>query len=484
MRSTTFTIFFLLASICFAQTKIAIPPAKVDLAKLNRYQLKDAEKSWKTKDKWKGKKVKELRRFVKKHTKLSAVELENYTTVIGGLDSAELSSFHHQLLALQDSVSYDPDNRIKEQAKSVSKIDEEALITASEQHMEESADFAKMKQAAAEIKQVRAAADSLRHTSDSTFLASTRNTLRAASSQPLDSSAFTKDSLQARYDVNIALDSAHRLQPSLDSAFLGNAFAQQQDKLATKAPSKWPVEDYEAYQGALSQDSLLSAAIEQKLTQLVEKKTKGLGLEDVSQYTPKTTTAQYIPSLENFDFKKPELPEEKVASAMLAAKKDRKVKELQKSLGLREVDEEEKKSFSDRLELGGFVEYKPSERLLDITPLLTYGISDRLNVGVGYYTSTPIGKGNDQIPVKGWRVFTELLIYKSFYLHGESEWLRSVERHENNRQIRERNTYIGLGKRISYGKMTSSILLLYNFAAPTYLQPQQFSIRFGITRSK
>jgi hypothetical protein len=188
---------------------------------------------------------------------------------------------------------------------------------------------------------------------------------------------------------------------------------------------------------------------------------------------------QFIPSLEGFNFKKPEIPSEKLFEALAQKELEEKKQWLTQVLSSDEKPEE-KRTMKERFQIGGYFQYIPSPQSIELTPSLAYKVTDKWRLGIGYTSRIELTSSESRR--FSYRTFTEYDLSIGYYLHLESEWIS--EEMKETLQKKERVTYLGLGKSLKYKFLQSDIQFLYNFNAPNQLQSQRFVFRFGINFTK
>lgn len=235
-----------------------------------------------------------------------------------------------------------------------------------------------------------------------------------------------------------------------------------------------------------SMDSTIETRIKQRLESLVQEKISAESYEDLASpiEEPQTQMQHYVSSLETFNYKKPEIPRDKLSKALFEQYKERGKQELLNNLKLNTAENQQKDSSPlARFAIGGYARYDANRKSIELTPVLTYSPHTKLNFGLGYQTYIPLTK-DDSLKTRGVRVFSQYTFYKNYYLHGESEWSRQIIKGETNSEIKERSTYVGIGRNFKYKFITSSITALYNFNAPSEIHQKKFTLRVGITISK
>lgn len=230
-----------------------------------------------------------------------------------------------------------------------------------------------------------------------------------------------------------------------------------------------------------SPDSMIMQSMESRISQYMNKATQSKleGGIDLNPPTPEPVSQvkQYIPSLEKFNYKKPKIPEDKLAEAIVKTEIERKKDELIPFRKGSEVKQKGRKQ-RQRIKIGGYAQYNAPTRSIEVTPSLGILLTDKWLIGGGFVTNIPLRKDSVNTRQRGYRAYMEYTIINGFYVHLESEWMT---RKQNERPtIRQRSTYLGIGKNLGVGKLSSDILVLYNFSTPNALEQKQLTIRFGI----
>jgi hypothetical protein len=408
-----------------AQTKVAVPTTTVHFADMK--VPKKQRIANKKLNKIKTRKVKEIQQLIKQNTDLNEERLSTYKLVFQTMDSSELN----QLCGEIDQLS---------QMKEVGNFDERySTPMLNQEHM---------------------------------------GTLEQQLPDPLEG----------------ALD-----QYPLDSVNVDQLSKSEKDSIIKKYKDQLPdnglLPKYDSYQSLeydsaftdqLPADSIVAQRIESKLESLVKERINNedfVGLDQQMQ-DPSTQVQQYVPDLEKYDYQKPEIPEEKLSEALLEQQKERKKQELLDQLAQNSAEEQKGSSNTlSRFSIGGYMRYDASKKAIELTPVITYAPVRKINVGVGYQTNISLN-GSDSLNTRGIRTFVQYTFYNNYFLHGESEWIRQNSGSEGGTSIKERNTYIGLGRNFKYRFINTSITALYNLTAPSQLQQKKFTIRLGITISK
>ena len=428
MRKLIFLLIFISVALwrVSAQTKIAIPPTTIEFSKIGQKSGKTERKQLKVRDRIKNKKEKELKSFLQKNTDLENEEVDKYLMVISSLDSARSNEVQQDLYALGESRAQDHE-KYKNQAhgikRSRSKYKRDSLNSNRLKEKIPSRDELKMNQ----------------------FV------------WQLDSTAF--DSTLSALDI-----------PSPDSSVVTTDYAFVKDSI-----SRSNIDDLTA-----------NERIKSKLESVVQEE---IGAQELGAYEGTgplvAPVKQYISGLEKFNFEKPQIPKEKLGVALMENQKQRKLDELKNGL-LPNVNKSQsyETDFIRRFEIGGYFQYDPSRNRINLTPTISYCLTEKLRLGIGYNTSIALDKNDSLATAKGYRIFTDYEILGSYFLHLESEWQEQNDPNLESGKIRQRNTYLGIGRSIQYKFVRSSVLVLYNFNAPSEFQNKKFTIRLGLTISK
>lgn len=429
----------LLPKMGWGQTKIAMPAAKVNFNELGKKKnYKQKFKAERLKNKVRSEEVRKMKKVMRKHTSLPKESVNNYASLITSLDSGEFLAFKNQFNAIQDQYNI-PEVDYKNEYDKFDAEKAAKTVLANEKYQPlKPDDFPSVPDTSAfeSIRSIHTIQQKL--TKDSLDLNSSMNEFK--SFPGIDSSA-----IQLPYDLK-----------STDSIFnqSGKGFSNEE------------------------MEGFLSSFVEERVAL---QKLETFASPAESMVSP---VKQYIPGLEKFNYKKPEIPEEKLTEALLEQQKERKLEELKQSIGLKSEDQTEKRKVIERFEIGGYFQYQPAPERIELTPTLAYGISRKLAAGVGYNTSIPLQKDNEATRVKGYRVFLDYTFFKSYFAHTESEWLQQKSLLTEGDSLYERNIFLGLGKSIKYKKIKTSVLALYNFSAPNTFQTKKFTVRMGLTFSK
>ena len=163
----------------------------------------------------------------------------------------------------------------------------------------------------------------------------------------------------------------------------------------------------------------------------------------------------------------------KTDDAILKQYKDRKVEELKKDFKIKDAEEvESKQKGLSRVSIGGHARYDAAKESIELTPTLAYVLNKRMLIGMGYQTNVAL-TGSDSLNTRGIRAFTEYIFLDTYFIHLESEWVKRNAASESGSAVRERNTYLGLGKNIKYKFINTSVMALYNFNATISAENQK-----------
>lgn len=498
-KSLLLFLFLLCVEGLHAQTKIAMPATKVEFTELGKKRNKKKLKELKLKDKVRAKQAKEVSRYVKKNTDLSASELGKYKQVLSALDSSELSSFKEELMQLEEL----------EEAKEVQSriVQKREELNANKEEFENHR--VKARESREKLKDWEKDSLNWRGVRDHMKVDSTHIPDRSALdslARPLDKEGYLQKKEEYLSKMEVYEVTGHQVNDStikeaVKDTLSNTAYGVQLQKKRAEFNAKKGAIDQKLIsrkQEAKSyRDTIVNMnaeklskndQIKNKLKLLVEKRVQKQGLALYSGAAPTETVTtpvkQYIPKLEKFDHQKPEIPDKELAKALVESEKKKRLDDLKNSvIPDKKQDSLKQVHFYDKLTIGGYFEYIPAPERIDITPSLAYGFTRKLSFGAGYNLSLPLGKNKEGGRVDGFRTFVDYVFYRSIYLHAESEWLRQASSTEGEPIHRERNTYVGLGKQFHYKFLQSNVLVLYNFNAPSLLHSQPVSFRFGISYS-
>lgn len=150
----------------------------------------------------------------------------------------------------------------------------------------------------------------------------------------------------------------------------------------------------------------------------------------------------------------------------------------------------ERRTFSERLILGGTVQFLPGQEGLkvDLSPTLGYGINKKFTVGLGvsYRADFNVDKlGISPSRVYGAKAFSQHHLLKGFFLHAEYEYLMTrTEASETTPSFTQRTGgfLAGLAKEFSFlKKVNAQVQWLYHFdydSSGAYQSPWVFRIGF------
>ncbi|MEL7145637.1 MAG: hypothetical protein AAFO69_04655, partial [Bacteroidota bacterium] len=298
------TLIMLLLIICSleklsAQTGIAVSSTRVNFSEIDRKVDKLKNKEWKRKEKAKSKKIKEMGRFIDKNTNLSDHEIAKYQSYLWVMDSVDLARFEEELMsheALADP-KFEKSKKYIKQAKSEfqkTRQDSSTVQNAKKQMLLKLA----REEYGAESEALKASIDDMTPAAIDSLL------------QKLGGAQIDLDSLKLK---------------DLDS-LIANRVTQVKD---TVSELNW--------HSLSSNEQIVS-----KLEQMVARQVSNSELEKMQTIDPMAEVTapvqEYIPELEKFDFKKPEIPEEQLKDAMAQQLKERKLDELTKDLSLKDQD--------------------------------------------------------------------------------------------------------------------------------------------------
>jgi len=150
-------------------------------------------------------------------------------------------------------------------------------------------------------------------------------------------------------------------------------------------------------------------------------------------------------------------------------------------------------SFWQRLEPGGNIQISPSSRyfpaLAEIAAQIAYRFSVKGSIGLGIAYKLGLGSGWDHIAFSnqgaGLRAFIDYKLINSYYINGGYEGNRNIPFNNFDelkvKDLWQRSALIGVAKKFKVNdKLKGSILLLYDFLAPTYLPlTQRLKVRYG-----
>lgn len=181
----------------------------------------------------------------------------------------------------------------------------------------------------------------------------------------------------------------------------------------------------------------------------------------------------------------------------LLAQAQEKVTALQKVSKLKtffeELTDQDSASYGEletieKFHLGGYVQFENQRAfMIDFSPTLSYGLTGKLSVGVGYNSKFEVKQRKVSRRQIAYRFFVDYMLPGSLFVHLEYEDLK-IEETESSAVVSEggrdryKGHYLGLGKKIKLNeKMSSNVMILYNFKyvkGGPYKSP--FSFRFGV----
>lgn len=421
--------FFILLTVVgesMGQTKIAVPTTTIhfDDMKVPKSQRVSTRKLRTLKQK----KVKELGRLVKRHTYLDDNRLNTYQLVFQSMDTSELDQIHQELDQFRQLDINQP-SPFLEETYQLDRIDKNREFE----------------------------------------FADERDFLESMEKISLDSSKF-KSLLEIKNDSILKVNSLAQFDNRTEMYY--------------NQIDSFRIDSTQIRNLQMPADSIIAERIEMRLESLVKDKIAGesfTGLEDPIA-EPRTLVQHYVPNLETFKYKKPEIPEDKLSEALLEQYKERKKQELIDQLNPAENEKQNSSNTLSKFSIGGFARYDATKNSIELTPVITYSPLRKINLGVGYQTNISLS-GSDSLNTTGIRTFVQYTFYQNYYLHGESEWIERSSDTEGQSK-KERNTYLGLGRNFRYKFINTSITALYNFNAPTELRSKKFTIRLGITINK
>src|SRR5690606_12454809 len=128
--------------------------------------------------------------------------------------------------------------------------------------------------------------------------------------------------------------------------------------------------------------------------------------------SPQSQVQQYIPSLEKFNYEKPQIPQDKLDEALVQHYKERKLQEFKDGLSIKEAEEygQKDQDILSRFSIGGYMRYDAAKNSIELTPTLNYSITRMLLLGGGYQTNISLN-GSDSLNTRGVRVFAEYIFH-------------------------------------------------------------------------
>lgn len=515
MRVIIKCILILLHFTLLSQTRISLPPATINFAELSQVEKPELKKLKKS-DRFKDKRVKEVKKQLKKNTSFSNEEIEQYATMVRSLDSTEIVAFQEQLEEVvgeqnggsevekwkneagqikNDSSFFKTklaaikDRTSNQLLDSISTIGQENGV--SQHHIDS---LARLK------KYSRVKKDSLVTTGEEDSI--------AVANDNTNEQLISSDSLSKRDSVHVVNESNEGLgqqmkehQPYasdldsisntlLDSASVANFVKNKaQMGIDTTNLNVMPLMDslgaaipLEAFQN----DSIAKVALENKVEAFMEsfalERASAQGLSLPTELANEAPTVQeFIPSLEQFDYIKPEIPTEKLMDAVVAQEKEKRLDQLKSEVlpSLEKNDSLQKEvKWIKKWQLGGSLSYKPEDKLVELTPTIAYGVIDKVSVGCGYSTVILLDRSVAIEKQTAYRLFVDYTLFRSFFLHGESEWKEQIV--PESPPIKERSTLLGLGRTFQYKSISTNVLALYNLNAPNAIDNRRFSFRFAL----
>ncbi|MEO1254185.1 MAG: hypothetical protein AAFY41_04735 [Bacteroidota bacterium] len=435
-----------------AQTRIAVPTTTVQFDDLTMLEKKKNKNEFKKYQRTKKRNIKKLRNSIRKNTELEKDELQRYTSVFQGLDTASINKLQNEIDHLKQS---DYPNLTKRETKALARV--------------ESANATDISMDGLTHKGLYKPDSSILHNYYDGYSAKDRK----KSFWPMS----RLDSSQINYQ-NYIVDSIYNHE-KVDKENIVSSLQK-----TNEVDSSFIQTD----SSLILSNTTVSNRIEKHLDAYVKKQVDlnnaSFGGLDNPYASTEQQVKQYIPDLEKFDYQKPTIPKEKLDEAIVQQYKERKVDELKKELALKDAEkfESEHKGLS-KFAIGGYARYDAAKESIELTPTLAYRLNKRISLGIGYQTNVSFN-GSDSLNTRGIRAFSEYVFLDTYFVHVESEWLKRNVQGESSSAIKERNSYIGLGKNFKYKFFTTSVLALYNFNAPSQLVNRKFSIRIGLSISK
>lgn len=480
-RKIGFALLMLLTAATFAQTKIAPPPMKLEFNQLSKKENKSHLKERRLTEKVKSGKVNDIKKYLKQNTDLQKKQLEKYVVVASGLDESQLDELKTNLKEIKEiqSKASVEKSRSRDIKRNLSKTKRDSL---------KSKKIGELRLYGTErvdttIKSVDL--DSIQ--SDSTYFKSTvveewRNRESALAEEHKEQSGIFED------------------ESALDSTLLGEGrmlvVAEVENKTSLNADSlKIMLSDslspFDLSKAAsidssyFDVDELVNTKLKAYMEGFLSEKVSLQQLESITPLASEATSSvkHYIPDLETLDYDQPEIPVEKLKEAVALVQKENKKEEVKDLLSFKNGETSQEMNLTDRMEVGGFLEYKPQLNRIELTPSFSFGLNKKFSIGIGYQAVIKLSKKDSANTTTAYRSFLDYKFYKSYFLHTELEWVEAKTSSEI-APLKERNFYLGLGKSFQYKFIKTSVLVLYNFNAPSDLRTKPFTIRFAINFSK
>jgi len=421
-----------------AQTRVSPPPAKIEFSELGKINKKRVMEI-RIKDKYKLDKLDAIEKTIRKNTGLDRDEIKRYKAIASNLDSLELEDFQQ---GLEESV-------VSKNLKLVEKVDQGKKQREKIKNHRENLDEYKEQYTGYKN---NLSAVSTNHQKNKQQKLSVYAQLGKAELE-----ALKQEGKSLLNDTLSSYTNGYQI-PNLDSTYTFSL-------------------------DSMAKDSALKTSVHNEMEAYLEKYAKEkFGEEDLlfldAYEEPQTIVKEYVPKVEKFNYKKPEIPDKKLAEAMVEKEKKRKRESLEKLIVDNQDESLKNQKWINRWVIGGYVEYNPNIHSVELTPTLAYGVNKRFSMGVGYGTMIGLDKENEIDKFNLYRVFGTYVLIRSFFLHLESEWIE--QRRKEEALLKARSTYIGLGRTFRYRQLSTNMLFLYNFSAPTVLDAQRFSVRFAL----
>lgn len=483
-----FAFLVMLTFTTFAQTKIAPPPVKLDFGDLSKKGNKDLMRRKKLSERVRSGKVSEIKKYLKKNTDLSKEQLEKYVVTFSGLDTTELVSFKSDLQKIKEEQQEIASR--KEKYDENTKATRVMLTDTKEQVHRDSL----QNRIVTNVRTLNLPADSLGFHANTSDLDSTYLKDLAADELDLQKKRVAKKHNEleglpedmSTLDTTIVYRGKERALSELDKEtglpFSNIPMSQlSSDSLSAIELAKAANVDSSYF----DVDELINVKLKGYMEKFVSEKVSLQQFESMIPLGEEITSSvkHYIPDLEELNYSKPKIPTEKLKSAMVLMQKERKKEEIKDLLKFKNEDTSQEKKLTDRFEIGGFLEFKPQLKRIELTPSLSFGLNKVFSLGLGYQTVIRLSKSDSASTSTAFRSFIDFKFYKSYFLHSELEWAETKANSEAAPQ-NERNFYLGLGKSFRYKFIKTSVLALYNFNAPSNLRTKPFTIRFEINFSK
>ena len=481
-KTIPFTLFTLLILLnlsphqSHAQTKVNLPPPRIDLSKLTKKDLKANSKQFKQLDQTKKKRIKQIRKTLNQHSSLDKQALHDYLQSIQDLDTTELKHFQDRLSAVTsttyDTTTLNPYRTIQTNKKAHYQSYKDQIT-----------------------KSVKDPLDAIRtlNPKDTTRIPSqwlpyNPDTLTSYHQNQLPALVPSHlDTTYLQYADTTYLKNLHSThQQYIDTTYLeqiNSTYSQRLDTSHLKTLYDTLATDYQALADTMQLDSTLvnQERVAQFLKNYMNQRIAAQDLNLPEQSLPSTEVKNFIPSLEDFSYEKPQIPTDKLSEAVIEQKLAREKEELAQSILKKKESlqgdeiEEKKQSGLEGWKLGGFIQVNNTLNALELSPTLAYGIGEKLDIGIGYSTVIPIRDTPAMDRQTGYRFFTDYIFYRNFFLH--AEWALLQQKPTEGPTLNENNLYLGLGRIIHYKRFSVSIMGLYNLSAPNQIEARTFSMR-------